>query len=242
MDRLLHRAGVRDGSSGDGTRPVCWQQPTRAHSIGAEMRESRKMVSLASALAALGVPVVMPSNAGAVDADAAPLAAGVENGLRAEVGPSPVHEVELMSFTVHQTADGIPFPQHSSHSSHVSHSSHSSSSPGYGVPDWPSAPDVPNTPYIPSTPYIPNAPDVPEPGTGPGYGPPAATTAPPVANTADPVAVACARAGAGLGLNDIANELQRTFALGANDAASIARQALTAVLTGGSYCYGTRGG
>jgi hypothetical protein len=206
------------------------------------MRESRKIVSLASALAALGVPVAAPSSADAVDSDAAPFATGVENRIQAEATPSHLHNVELMSFTVHQTSDGMLFPQHGSHSSHVSHTSHSSSSPGYNVPDWPSAPDAPDTPYIPSTPYIPNAPDVPLPGTNPGYGPPAATTAPPVANTADPAAVACARAGAGLGLNDIANELQRTFGLGANDAASIARQALTAVLTGGSYCYGTHSG
>ncbi|WP_201274425.1 His-Xaa-Ser repeat protein HxsA2 [Mycolicibacterium sp. CH28] len=207
------------------------------------MPETPQIVSLATALAALVMPAAFPPIADAADSNRAQVGrdARQENPTDAETA-LPV-DVDLMSFTVQQTSDGMLFPQHSSHSSHVSHASHAShasSSPGYGVPDTPYVPYVPDVPYVPNPIYAPPvvAPPVVAP---PVVAPPAATTGPAPANTADVAAVACARASYGLGVNDIANELQQTFGLGAGDAANIARQALAAVLAGGHYCDGSHG-
>jgi len=126
------------------------------------------------------------------------------------------------------------FPQHSSHSSHASHASHASSSPGYGLPD---APSLPYVPYVPNAPYVPN----------PVYAPPVvappvvAPPSPPSESASDPKAVACTGASNGLGVNDIASQLEQLFGMSENDAVNMSTQALTAVLTGGHYCDGYLG-
>jgi len=171
------------------------------------MREPAKILNLASALAALVAPAAVPPVANAADSDEAAIATGAEQGLQTQAETTGWGDVELMSFTVNQTSDGMPFPQHQSHSSHVSHASHVSGS----IP-WPDPNPVP----------------VPIPAPAPA--PPAPAPA------ADPAALACARAVNGLGVNQIANELQQVYGLDANAAVSLAQQALTAVLTGGHFC------
>jgi hypothetical protein len=129
-----------------------------------------------------------------------------------------------MSFTVHQISDTLMFPQHSSHSSHASHASHVSGGIPGGWPDPPNLPSVPYPTYAPPT----------------AAQPPASTTSPPPASS-DPKYVACTGASNGLGVNDIASQLEQLFGMSENDAANMSTQALTAVLTGGHYCDGYLG-
>jgi hypothetical protein len=96
------------------------------------MRKPAKILNLASALAALVAPAAAPPIAEAADSDRAQIATETEEGIQAEVETSLPADAELMSFTVHQTSDGMVFPQHESHASHASHASHVSSSPGPG--------------------------------------------------------------------------------------------------------------
>jgi hypothetical protein len=180
------------------------------------MRKPAKIVSLASALAALAAPAGAPPLTGAADSDRNQLAIGAGEGMETKAETGPPVRVELMSFTVVQTSDGEMFPQHVSHASHASHVS------GIGIPD---GPDLPS-------------PSWPIPSGGGSSGGSAATAAP----TADPVATACARATAGYGVKDIVTELEQSFSLSASDAQSIAKQALSASLNGGPYCAGSRGG
>lgn len=120
------------------------------------VREAPKVVSLATALAALAVTPVAKLNIDEpADAGPAGIASPDTDAIGAEAEVRFPGDVELMAFTVHQSSEGVMFPQHSSHSSHsshASHASHASSSPGFGLPDAPS-PYVPN-PYVP-TPYVP---------------------------------------------------------------------------------------
>lgn len=195
------------------------------------MRETAKIVSLASAVAALAVPAPAMQITDAADSDKAQTVPESKDGIRAEPEIKLPGDVELMSFTVHQTSDGLLFPQHGSHSSHSSHSSHvshASSSPGYGGG------------YVP---YIPNPVYVPPVYPPPAVAPPAAlapttspTTAPPPAAAADPAYLACTRASNGLGVNQIAGELQQVFGLATNEAVNIAQKALASVLGSGNYC------
>ncbi|MBE1551883.1 hypothetical protein GGC64_005970 [Mycobacterium sp. OAS707] len=173
------------------------------------MREPAKILNLASALAALVAPAAAPPVANAADSDESAIATEAEHRPQTPAETTAWGDVELMSFTVNQTSDGMPFPQHQSHSSHVSHASHVSGS----IP-WPDPNPVP----------------VPIPAPAPAPAPAAPAPA------ADPAALACARAANGLGVNQIANELQQVFGLDASTAVSIAQQALTAVLTGGHFC------
>lgn len=201
------------------------------------MRESARIVSLATALAALATPAAMPPDANASDSETSRTAPEAEDGISAQAEIGVPNEADLMSFTVQQGSDGMLFPQHGSHSSHASHASHASSSPGggYGVPDLPSAP------YVPYVPYVPNPVGVPSYVT-----PPAATTSPattpPPATAADPKAVACTRASNGVGMIDIASELAQAFSLPDADAVYMAQQALIAVSGGNHYCDGYLGG
>jgi hypothetical protein len=182
------------------------------------MRKPAKILSLASALAALAAPPI----AHAAGTDGAQTFTETEEDetqpeaeTRIQVG------TELMSFTVHQISDSLMFPQHSSHSSHASHASHASG----GIPGgWPDGPDLPT--YAPPT----------------AAPPPAQTTTPPAGYVSDPRYVACTRASTGVGVKDIASELEQTFGMAVNDAVNMATQALTAVLTGGHYCDGYLGG
>ena len=106
------------------------------------MRKPAKILKLASALAALAAPAAAPPIADAAASDGAQIATETEEGIQAEAEISLPGDAELMSFTVHQTSDGMMFPQHQSHSSHASHVSHASSSPGVA---WPNRlPDLPN--------------------------------------------------------------------------------------------------
>jgi len=171
------------------------------------MREPAKILNLASALAALVAPAAAPPVANAADSDESAIATEAEHELQSQTETRAWGDVELMSFTVNQTSDGMPFPQHQSHSSHVSHASHVSGS----IP-WPDPNPVP----------VP----IPAPAPAPAAPAPAA----------DPAALACARAVNGLGVKDIAYELQQVYGLDTNAAVSIAQQALTAVLTGGHFC------
>jgi hypothetical protein len=147
----------------------------RIKSAGVEMRETPKIVSLATALAALGAPAAASPIADAADSDGAHIATEAEEGVQEEAEISLPGDVELMSFTVHRASDGMLFPQHQSHSSHASHSSHSShvshasSSPGYGGP------------YVPNPIYTP--PVVAPPVVAPPVVPP---TSPPPAPASDP--------------------------------------------------------
>ncbi|OBB00976.1 hypothetical protein A5666_08505 [Mycolicibacterium fortuitum] len=196
------------------------------------MRETAKIVSLASALAALAVPAPALQITDAADSDKSQTIPESKGGIKAEPQIRLPGDVELMSFTVHQTSDGLLFPQHGSHSSHSSHSSHvshASSSPGYGGGAY--VPYVPNPVYVPPV-YAP-----------PAVAPPAAlapttspTTAPPPATPGDPASLACTRALNGLGVNQIAGELQQVFGLATNDAVNIAQRALASVLGSGNYC------
>jgi hypothetical protein len=114
-----------------------------------EMRETPKIVSLASALAALVAPAAAPSIADAAGSDGAHIATEKEEWIQAEAETSLPGDAELMSFTVHQTSDGMVFPQHTSHASHASHASHVSSSPGIGS-DPPYAPPTSPTTTAPA--------------------------------------------------------------------------------------------
>lgn len=195
------------------------------------MRKSRRIVGLATALAALGTPVAAPPTANTAESDTGPLAKEVRPGTQAETEIRLMDDGQLMS-TVHRISNGLMFPQHGSHSSHSSHTSHASGSGGYGVPDY-----VPNLPSAPYVPYVPDPPYAPPPAAPP----PTATTPPPTAppaTTADPKYVACNRANNGFGVRDIASELEQVFSMTENDAVDMAQQALTAVLSGGHYCDG----
>ncbi|MGX9789745.1 hypothetical protein [Mycobacterium sp. MMS18-G62] len=197
------------------------------------MGEPAKILNLASALAALVAPTpAAPPIANAADPDGAQLAAATNEEIEAKAETDVSHDAELMSFTVHQSSDGMLFPQHQSHSSHASHVSHASSSiPGtWGVPDAPNLPNLPN-PVYPAPAPVP----VPAPAPVP------ALTGPP-ASGSDPAALACARAANGLGVNQIAGELQQVYGLDTNGAVSIAQQALAAVLAGGHFCDAYLGG
>ncbi|WP_273733451.1 His-Xaa-Ser repeat protein HxsA2 [Mycolicibacterium septicum] len=195
------------------------------------MRETAKIVSLASALAALAGPAPALQIAAAADSDESRTIRESKEGIETEPEISLPGDLELMSFTVHQTSDGLMFPQHGSHSSHSSHSSHvshASSSPGYGGAY---VPYVPNPVYVPPVyaPPVVAPPAAPAPTTSP-------TTAPPPAAASDPAYLACTRALNGLGVNQIAGELQQVYGLATNDAVNIAQQALASVLGTGHYC------
>lgn len=186
------------------------------------MRETPKIVSLATALAALATPAAAPPFIDAADADDDLVAAEPQEALRADARARVERNLELMSFTVHRAADGKLFPQHSSHSSHsshASHASHASSSPGFGVPSLPD-------PIYPAPVYPP-----------PVVVPPAATTAPgPAASAVDIAYIACTRASAGFGVTDISSELVSVYGVAGDDAVSIAKQALASVLGSGHFC------
>lgn len=132
------------------------------------MREKPKVLSLATALAALAAPVAaLPAAVEVADSDGAQLATASNDELAPEVEAVFSGEVELMSFTVHQASDGTLFPQHGSHSSHSSHSSHVSHSSGGSHISHMSG-GVPS-PYLPvPNPYPIYAP--------PTYAPPTTTT------------------------------------------------------------------
>ncbi len=206
---------------GSGQRWVWWLSPAQGQLAGSGMRETPKIVSLATALAALATPAAAPP---IVDSDGndGPIAVEPQEGSRAEDQVRVERNLELMSFTVHRTADGMLFPQHSSHSSHsshASHASHASSSPGFGVPS------LPDPGYAPPV-YPP-----------PVVAPPAATTAPgPAASGVDIAYIACARASAGFGVTDISSELVSVYGVAGDDAVSIAKQALASVLGSGQFC------
>jgi hypothetical protein len=195
-----------------------------------EVRETAKILNLASALAALVAPAAAaPPIADAAGSDGAQIATETEQGIQAKAETELPGDTELMSFTVHRTSDGMLFPQHQSHSSHSSHSSHvshASSSPGSGGGYWP------NPIY---TPPIYGPPVV----APPPLPPPAATTSPttaPPAAAADPMYLACTRASNGFGVNDIASELGQVFGMPESEAVSVAQQALASVLVGGPPC------
>ncbi|MGV9720648.1 His-Xaa-Ser repeat protein HxsA2 [Nocardia beijingensis] len=178
------------------------------------MRETPKIVSLTAALAALAIP---PAAQAVAEAS---VSTGTDeprvSAAREEALPEPrvalPDDVELMSFTTHRAGDGRLFARHgshSSHSSHSSHASHASSSPGFGRPD------VPKPGYIPP------------PAVTPPAAPPPTTTPPPSSQPAsDPFSLACTRAKEGLGLNEIARELQEVFGLAATEAEDLAQRAL----------------
>lgn len=202
------------------------------------VREAPKVVSLATALAALAVPAgAKPIIDEPADAGPAGIASPDTDAIRAEAEVRFLGDAELMAFTVHQSSEGMMFPQHSSHSSHsshASHASHASSSPGFGLPDAPS-PYIPN-PYVP-TPYVPPV-YVPPAAVAPAVLPPASptpTTEPAPAQGVDVAYIACTRARNGYGVNDISAELQG-YGLSVGEATNIATQALTAVLGGGHFC------
>ncbi|MEU2257712.1 His-Xaa-Ser repeat protein HxsA2 [Nocardia xishanensis] len=184
------------------------------------MRETPKIVSLTAALAALAIPTAAQGVA------EASVSTGTDElrvtAAREEALPEPrvalPDDVELMSFTTHRAGDGRLFARHgshSSHSSHSSHASHASSSPGFGRPD------VPKPGYIPPPAVTPPA--APPPAAAP---PP--TTTPPTSSqpASDPFSLACTRAKEGLGLNEIARELQEVFGLAATEAEDLAQRAL----------------
>jgi len=192
-----------------------------------EMRKPAKILNLASALAALAAPAAAPPIADAADSDGAQIATETEERIQAEAGTSLPRGEELMSFIVHQNNDGMMFSQHQSHSSHVSHSSSS-----------PNLPDMPNMPDMPNIPNMPNMPDMPYPNYPLPAGP---TASPPPASASDITYLACTRASSGLGVNQIANELEQRYGVPENEAVNIARQALASVLVGGHYCDGYHG-
>lgn len=197
------------------------------------MRETPKIMSLATAIASLATPAAALPIADAANSDGAQVAREADDGIQTEAEASLPGDVELMSFTVHRASDGLMFPQHgshSSHSSHSSHASHASSSPGFGGPN---VPYVPNPVYVPPVyaPPVVAPPITPAPTTSP-------TTAPPPAYGTDIAYVACTRASNGFGMNDIASELQQVYGVAAVEAANIAKQALASVLGAGPYCDG----
>ncbi|MGD1534390.1 His-Xaa-Ser repeat protein HxsA2 [Mycolicibacterium septicum] len=195
------------------------------------MREAPKIVSLTTALAALAGPAIAPPIKDGADSEGPLIATESEEGIRPEAEMSLPGDIDLMSFTVHQAADGTMFPQHGSHSSHSSHSSHvshASSSPGYGG-GGAYLPYVPNPVYVPPVYAPPVVAPPPASSTSP-------TTAPPSAAGSDPAYLACTRAANGLGVNQIAGELQQVYGLATKEAVSIAQQALASVLGAGNYC------
>jgi hypothetical protein len=194
------------------------------------MRETPKIVSLAAALAALGAQAAAPPIADAASANESPvLLSETETETQAAAEINLLTDAELMSFTVQQGSDGILFPQHGSHSSHASHASSSIGGGG----SWPNMPYVP----LPDPPYVPPV-YAPDPTYAP---PPAATTSPAPISASDPKYLACTGASNGLGVNQIASELEQTFGMAESDAVNMAQQALGAVLNGGHYCDGYLG-
>lgn len=187
------------------------------------MRETPKIVSLTAALAALAIPTAAQTvvEASVSTGTDEPRVAAAREEVRPEPEVALPNDVELMSFTTHRADDGTLFARHgshSSHSSHSSHASHASSSPGFG------GPNVPKPTYVPTPAVTPPA--APPPTTTPP--PPTTTTTPPTSSqpAADPFAFACARAKEGLGLNEIARELQEVFGLTATEAEDLAQRAL----------------
>lgn len=196
------------------------------------MRRTPKIVSLASALAALGVPAAAPPAADAAESSGDQSGREIEAGTPVETRIRLMGDGELMRFTVHRVGDNLMFPQHGSHSSHSSHASHASSSTGGGGSYWP------NPVYVPAPVYAPPV-YVPPPVVAPPVAPPTeSTTTPPSESTSDPRYLACARAFNGVGANDIANELQQVYAMSGTDAQDMAEQALTAKFSGTHYCDG----
>lgn len=195
------------------------------------MGETPKIVSLASALAALTAPTAVPPISDAAHKADVSVSGEEETRVENETQARRPVQAELLSFIVQRSDDGSMFPQHGSHVSHSSHSSHSSHVSGYGGGGgggWvPSAPDVP---YVP--PGYPPAVPAPVPSMPP------ASTSPVPAGGPDIVQFACTRASAGLGVNDIASELVQVFGITAGQAIGIADQALVAVLAGGHFCDG----
>lgn len=192
------------------------------------MRRTPKIVSLASALAALGVPATAPPVANAADTSGDRGGEEVGSATPVETQIRLMDDGELMRFTVHRITDNLMFPQHgshSSHSSHSSHASHASSSVGGGGSYWP------NPGYPPV--YVP-PPVIAEPAAPPTE----STTPPPSEPTADPKYVACTRAFSGVGATDIASELQQSFGMSGSEAQNMAEQALTAKFAGTHYCDG----
>ena len=190
-------------------------------------------MSLASALAALGVPATAPPVANAMDASGDRGGEEVGLGTPAETEVRQMGDGQLMRFTVHRVGDNLMFPQHGSHSSHSSHASHASSSTGGGGSYWP------NPVYVPPPVYIPPPVYVPPPVVAPPVAPPTeSTTAPPSESTSDPRYLACTRAFNGVGANDIASELQQVYGLSGTEAQDMAEQALTAKFGGSHYCDG----
>jgi hypothetical protein len=203
------------------------------------MRKTPRIVSLATALAALGVPAAAVPTADAENLDGGQFAPEAGSGTQVETEIRLMEDGELMSFTVHRISDGLMFPQHGSHSSHSSHASHASSSPGGGGSYWPNpsySPPVYAPPVYAPPVYAP-PPVVPPPVVPP----PESTTSPAPVPASDPRPLACRRASNGYGMNEIASELQQAFGMPENEAVNMARQALTAVLAGGHYCDGYLG-
>ncbi|MFD6350942.1 His-Xaa-Ser repeat protein HxsA2 [Nocardia tengchongensis] len=129
------------------------------------MRETPKILNLATALAALTIPAAALPIASAEDtteANEAQSAAVADEGIQAAPAVSGRDDVELMSFTTHRTSTGALFAQHGSHSSHASHASHASSSPGVGGP-YPPSPASPPPPVAPpADPPLPPPPAAPQ--------------------------------------------------------------------------------
>lgn len=197
------------------------------------MRRPPKIVSLASALAALGVPAAAPPAADAAETTGDQSGREIESGTPVETQVRLMDDGELMRFTVHRVGDNMMFPQHGSHSSHSSHASHASSSTGGGGSYWPNPVYVPSPPvYAPAPIYAPPAVVAP---------PVESSTAPPPEPTADPKYVACTRAFNGVGATDIASELQQNFGMSVSEAQDMAEQALTAKFAGTHYCDGYLG-
>lgn len=87
------------------------------------MRKTTKIMNIATALGALVAPAAAPALAQASTTDQAHI--GRASDAKAEVKIP--HGADLLSFTVHDKADGMVVAQHASHSSHASHASHASS-------------------------------------------------------------------------------------------------------------------
>lgn len=189
-------------------------------------------MSLGAALAALSSPTAVPPIPNMSDSGGSPTAMETVEKFPGAAETGPPGSGALMSFTVHQNSEGVMFPQHGSHSSHSSHASHVSSSPGYGVPD------LPNPVYAPPI-YDPPAyapPVVAPPVVAPTVVVPPGSSAP--VSDSDIAYVACTRASHGIGVNDIANELERLYGVPQEVGVDIARQALASVLAGEHYCDG----
>ena len=197
------------------------------------MRETPKIVSLASALAALAAPAAAPPIADAAESDGAQISTEAGDGIQAETEMA-ARRTELMSFTVHQISDGIDVP-----------AAWFSLVPFVALVACVACVFQPGVrravlPYVPDTAGFTRHQFTPPPVVAP----PAATTSPtttPPPPAADPAYLACTRASNGFGVNDIASELEQVFGIAANEAVNIAQQALTAVLAGGHYCDGYLG-